>query len=190
MPDLGNACATFQRRIDESERLVSSVEALWQTAPLRSDIRRQIGETQLCALYEMAYLSIFGYWENFIEECLTRMLAGQGCASYAPIILASPKPASLRGWRGFSCSAVSPFGSGMILCALLRGSLLSSPAPRSRLCFSAPKRRSNSMRLSGTPSPTSPKTGMPRFALHQPISRVSLADHQEFFSEPKITAIP
>ncbi len=99
MPDLGNACATFQRRIDESERLVSSVEALWQTAPLRSDIRRQIGETQLCALYEMAYLSIFGYWENFIEECLTRMLAGQGCASYAPIILASPKPASLRAAR-------------------------------------------------------------------------------------------
>lgn len=99
MPDLGNACSTFGKRVDESERVVSSVEALWQTAPMRSDIRRQIGDPQLRALYEMAYLSIFGHWENFIEECATRMLVGQGCASYTPAIVTPPRAPTLTAAR-------------------------------------------------------------------------------------------
>ena len=56
--------ASFEKRIDESERLVSNVEALWQTAPRPSYVRRQIGDNELCSLYEMAFLSIFGHWEN------------------------------------------------------------------------------------------------------------------------------
>ena len=99
MADLGSASSTFGKRVDESERVVSSVEALWQTAPRQSDIRRQIGDPQLRALYEMAYLSIFGHWENFIEDCTTRMIAGQGCASYAPVIVSPPRAPTLTAAR-------------------------------------------------------------------------------------------
>ncbi len=73
-----------------SEQIVSSVEALWQTAPAGSHIRRQINESQLAALYEMAFISLFGYWENFIEDCTVRMLAGQGTSSYSPSIRVPP----------------------------------------------------------------------------------------------------
>lgn len=99
MPDLTNARATFDRRVSEAETVVSNVEALWQTAPRGSDVRRQISETELNALYEMSYLSIFGHWENFIEECTTRMLVGQGCPSYAPVLAAPPRAATLREAR-------------------------------------------------------------------------------------------
>ncbi len=99
MADLGNALTAFAQRIDKAEKVVSNVEALWQTAPRRSDVRRQIGDAELCALYEMAYLSIFGHWENFLEDCLTRMLAGQGCASYSPVLVDPPKSRSLRKAR-------------------------------------------------------------------------------------------
>jgi len=99
MADLGNARRLFDRRVSESERTVSSVEALWQTAPRESIVRRQINEDQLAALYEMAYLSVFGHWENFIEDCLVRMLAGQRCAGYVPVIISPPRSASLRDSR-------------------------------------------------------------------------------------------
>jgi hypothetical protein len=99
MPALHNACSTFAKRVDEGEKVVSSVEALWQTAPMRSAIRRQIGDAQLCALYEMAYLLIFGHRENFIEECVMRMLVGQGSQSYTPVIATPPKAVSLGAAR-------------------------------------------------------------------------------------------
>ncbi len=95
MANLHTALATFDRRVTESERVVSGVEALWQTAPLRSDIRRRVGSDQMAALYEMAYLSLFGYWENFIEECLERMLVGQGSASYQPTLITPPRSQTL-----------------------------------------------------------------------------------------------
>lgn len=97
--DLTNARSLFFRRVSESEQIVSSVEALWQTAPLGSRVRRDITEDQLCALYEMAYLSVFGHWENFIEECLVRMLSGQGCSTYTPALSAPPRARSLGDAR-------------------------------------------------------------------------------------------
>jgi hypothetical protein len=97
--DLLNARASFDKRVAESEQIVSSVEALWQTAPLRSDVRRSITEAQLNALYEMAYLTVFGHWENFVEECLVRMLAGQGAPSYSPALVSPPKATTLADSR-------------------------------------------------------------------------------------------
>lgn len=99
MADLGNARQRFEKRVDESEQIVSSVEALWQTAPIGSHVRKQIDEGQLSALYEMAFLSLFGHWENFIEDCVVRMLAGQGCASYAPVIVTAPRMQTLTAAR-------------------------------------------------------------------------------------------
>lgn len=99
MASLSNALATFNKRVDESEQVVSSVEALWQTAPLRSDIRRHVGGAQMSALYEMAYLSLFGHWENFIEECLARMLVGQGSNAYTPALTSPPKAKTLAEAR-------------------------------------------------------------------------------------------
>lgn len=99
MADLGNARQRFEKRVNESEQIVSSVEALWQTAPIGSHVRRQLNEGQLSALYEMAFLSLFGHWENFIEDCVVRMLAGQGCASYAPVIVTLPRSSSLAAAR-------------------------------------------------------------------------------------------
>lgn len=95
MPDLRNAHQLFEKKVTESEQIVSSVEALWQTAPAASHVRRQINEGQLAALYEMAYLSLFGHWENFIEDCTVRMLAGQGSPSYSPSIVVSPRARTL-----------------------------------------------------------------------------------------------
>jgi hypothetical protein len=92
MPSLANARNTFHKRIDESENIVSSVEALWQMAPRGSQVRHRIGEPQLSALYEMAYLSIFCYWENFIEECLIRMMVGQKSSTYTPTIAGVKSP--------------------------------------------------------------------------------------------------
>jgi len=99
MPSLANALATFEQRVEESEQVVSSVEALWQTAPLHSNIRRQVAGPQLSALYEMAYLSLFGHWENFIEECLIRMLVGQGSPSYRPVVARGPRARTLADAR-------------------------------------------------------------------------------------------
>lgn len=99
MADLGNARRLFEKKVDESEQIVSSVEALWQTAPLGSNVRKQLTEGQLSALYEMAFLSLFGHWENFIEDCLVRMLVGQGCASYRPLLVSGPKASSLASAR-------------------------------------------------------------------------------------------
>lgn len=99
MADLLLARQLFEKRVTESEQIVSSVEALWQTAPLGSQVRRQINEVQLAALYEMAYLSLFGHWENFIENCLVRMLAGQGCSAYTPSVVVPPKAPSLVASR-------------------------------------------------------------------------------------------
>lgn len=99
MPDLATASALFYRRILEAETVVSNVEALWQTAPRGSDVRRQISEAELNALYEMSYLSIFGHWENFIEECGVRMLAGQGSSSYAPVPVGPGGIKTLRAAR-------------------------------------------------------------------------------------------
>lgn len=95
MANLENSRALFEKRVNESEQIVSSVEALWQTAPAGSHIRRQINESQLAALYEMAFISLFGYWENFIEDCTVRMLAGQGTSSYSPSIRVPPRERSL-----------------------------------------------------------------------------------------------
>jgi hypothetical protein len=99
MPDLGNAQAAFDKGVLEAEKVVSNVEALWQTAPRRSDVRRQIGERELSALYGMAYLSVFGHWESFVEECLTRMIAGQGSSSYTPVLLHPPRARTLKDAR-------------------------------------------------------------------------------------------
>ena len=99
MPDLSNARAAFDRAVLEAEKVVSNVEALWQTAPRRSDVRKQIGEKELFALYEMAYLSIFGHWESFVEECLTRMVAGQGSGVYAPVLVNPPRARTLQEAR-------------------------------------------------------------------------------------------
>jgi len=95
MADLRNARRLFEKKVTESEQIVSSVEALWQTAPAGSHVRRQIHEGQLAALYEMAYLSLFGHWENFIEDCTVRMLAGQGSPMYSPSIVLSPRARTL-----------------------------------------------------------------------------------------------
>ncbi|GAA2250088.1 hypothetical protein N1031_19875 [Herbiconiux moechotypicola] len=62
-------------------------------------MRQQITEGQLGALYEMDFLTVFGHWENFIEDCTVRMLAGQGCPSYVPTIAAPPKSPSLTAAR-------------------------------------------------------------------------------------------
>jgi hypothetical protein len=99
MPDLSNARAAFDKGVLEAEKIVSNVEALWQTAPRRSDVRRQIGEKELCALYEMTYLSVFGHWESFIEDCLTRMIVGQGSTAYTPRLLHPPRARTLREAR-------------------------------------------------------------------------------------------
>jgi hypothetical protein len=99
MPDLSNSLAEFERQVLIAEGVVANVEALWQTAPPRSDVRRQIGEAQLGALYEMAYLSIFGHWENFVEGCLVRMIAGQGSGTYSPQLVAPPKARTLTAAR-------------------------------------------------------------------------------------------
>jgi hypothetical protein len=92
MASLINARDEFHKRIDQSEEIVSNVEALWQIAPRGSDIRRNIGEPQLSALYEMAYLSIFCYWENFIEECLVRMMTGQKSPTFTPTFVTGRLP--------------------------------------------------------------------------------------------------
>jgi hypothetical protein len=99
MANLNNALTLFEGKVAESERIVSSVEALWQTAPIGSQIRQQINEGQLSALYEMAYLSLFGHWENFLEDCTIRMLAGQGSPSYTPVAVALPKLRTLTAAR-------------------------------------------------------------------------------------------
>lgn len=99
MADLSTSLTEFERQVTISEGVVANVEALWQTAPPKSDVRRQIGEPQLGALYEMAYLSIFGHWENFIEGCLVRMIAGQGSATYTPQLVAPPRARTLTSAR-------------------------------------------------------------------------------------------
>ena len=99
MPDLRNCLAEFERQVGTSEGVVANVEALWQTAPRGSEVRKQIGGAQMGALYEMAYLSMFGHWENFVESCLTRMLAGQGCPSYSPALVAPPMSTTLGAAR-------------------------------------------------------------------------------------------
>lgn len=99
MPDLTNSRIEFERQVTTAEGIVGNVEALWQLAPNGSDVRRQIGDAELAALYEMAFLTIFGHWENFIENCLVRMLAGQGTASYTVALINPPRAASLRAAR-------------------------------------------------------------------------------------------
>lgn len=99
MANLSNALRLFDRKVTESEQIVSSVEALWQTAPMGSQVRRQIDESQLSALYEMAYLSLFGHWENFIQDCTVRMIAGQGCPSYSPTVVTPPAARTLSSAR-------------------------------------------------------------------------------------------
>jgi|TARA_R110002020_G_scaffold5703_2_gene23442 hypothetical protein len=99
MADLVNARELFEKKVAESEQIVASVEALWQTAPIGSDVRKQITESQLAALYEMAFLALFGHWENFIEECMVRMLSGQGCTNYTPVFVAAPRSPTLTAAR-------------------------------------------------------------------------------------------
>lgn len=99
MPDLSLARTGFDKAVSSAEKVVSNVEALWQTAPQGSDVRRQIGDEELGALYEMAFLSIFGHWEAFVEECVTRMIAGQGSAAYTPILMDPPAARTLKEAR-------------------------------------------------------------------------------------------
>ena len=99
MADLVNARQLFEKRVAESEQIVSSVEALWQTAPINSHVRQQITDSQLAALYEMAFLSLFGHWENFIEDCIVRMLSGQGCTNYTPILVGGSRSQTLTAAR-------------------------------------------------------------------------------------------
>lgn len=90
MANLANAWQLLESRVARAETIVANVETLWQLAPPNSDVRKQIGDSELAALYEMSFLTTFGYWENFIEECLVRMLAGQGSGTYDPPVLVSP----------------------------------------------------------------------------------------------------
>jgi hypothetical protein len=99
MPSLINSQSEFDKQVSRGEAIVANVEALWQTAPRGSDVRRQIGANELSALYEMAFLTIFSHWENFIEGCLVRMVAGQGTANYSPTLVAPPKAVSLTAAR-------------------------------------------------------------------------------------------
>lgn len=88
MADLTTARVQLDKLITRTETIVGNVETLWQFAPLQSDVRKQIGEAELSALYEMSFLTTFGYWENFIEDCVVRMIAGQGCGTYPTPVLA------------------------------------------------------------------------------------------------------
>lgn len=99
MANLENSLLKFTSKVEESENIVASVEALWQTAPLKSQVRAQINEGQLDALYEMAYLSLFGHWENFVEDCTVRMLAGQGSRTYSPVINGASRARTLTEAR-------------------------------------------------------------------------------------------
>ncbi len=99
MPSLTNSQSEFDRQVSRGEAIVANVEALWQTAPRGSDVRRQIGSNELSALYEMAFLTIFGHWENFVEDCVVRMAAGQGTVSYTPNLVTPPRAPSLKAAR-------------------------------------------------------------------------------------------
>lgn len=98
MADLTLALKRFEHKVQRAEVIVSNVEALWQTAPRGTDVRKRIGEDELCSLYEMTFLSIFGHWENFVEDCLVRLIRGQGTPTYSPVVPAG-RAASLAEAR-------------------------------------------------------------------------------------------
>jgi hypothetical protein len=47
----------------------------------------------------MSYLAIFGHWENFIEDCIVRMLAGYRSGTYRPVLVNPPAEKSLTAAR-------------------------------------------------------------------------------------------
>jgi len=75
----------FGERVDETLRSVAATETLWLTAPPASDIRTRLKVSQLEALYEAAYLRIFSAWEAFLEDVLTRLMAGYRTSSHSPM---------------------------------------------------------------------------------------------------------
>lgn len=82
MPTLNE---TFATRVQDTLSLVGSTETLWLTAPPTSAIRQQLKTPQLEALYESAFLRIFGYWESFLEEVVVRWMAKYTCPGYLPV---------------------------------------------------------------------------------------------------------
>lgn len=106
MPDLATRYRVF---VNESLVIVSSTEALWITAPPASAVRQQLKVGQLEALYESVFLRIFSAWEGFLEEALTRFVAGYRTPSHSPVVAAgavrhrtvSSARAALYGGRTF-----------------------------------------------------------------------------------------
>lgn len=94
-----HAAKRFHRCIADAERLVANVEILWQTAPKGTQVRRNLGPRELQSLYELAYLSIFGDWEVFLEDSLSRMLAGRGTASWSVALVQGRPARSIRRAR-------------------------------------------------------------------------------------------
>ena len=81
MPSLAD---DFVKSSSASLQLAGSTETLWLTAPKTSQVKKTLGQGSLEALYESAYLRVFGAWENFLEEVVIRLMAGRQTPSYKP----------------------------------------------------------------------------------------------------------
>lgn len=78
----------FDKFVNECDFTLSwlgATEALWQSAPPATQVRKQLKSQQLEALYESAYLRLFASWENFLEDCCARMMARAATPGYMPV---------------------------------------------------------------------------------------------------------
>jgi hypothetical protein len=91
-PGLGHLIANLTKEVLDTRSWLGATETLWRTAPRGSAVRRSLGQSQLEALHEAAYIRMFGAWENFQEELLVRLL----CGSTTPAWPAATRVAGVR----------------------------------------------------------------------------------------------
>ena len=76
--------AGFEQSVQSTLQVVAATETLWLSAPPAGAIRQQLKTPQLEAIYESAFLRVFGHWEGFLEEVVVRWMANQKSPSYSP----------------------------------------------------------------------------------------------------------
>jgi hypothetical protein len=85
MPALGG---TFGRAVDAAVAIAEAGELVRASAAAGSVARRELRQSRLEALHEMAYLRIFIAWEAFLEATFLRMMCGYDSNTYTPAFAA------------------------------------------------------------------------------------------------------
>jgi hypothetical protein len=68
--------AQFNDEVDKALEIVRAIERIRFSVPSVPTIRKDLTSHRIELVYELAYLRIFLYWENFLEESFERYLCG------------------------------------------------------------------------------------------------------------------